>query len=102
MRDEVAGAASGDAMFLTARGNPLSRRDVARLIDDACDRVGLPGGTHPHALRHPFATHLMNSGADTRSIQELLGHSNATTTQRYTHVSKDKLRAAYARSHPRA
>lgn len=102
VRDEVAGAASGDAMFLTARGNPLSRRDVARLIDDACDRVGLPGGTHPHALRHSFATHLMNSGADTRSIQELLGHSNATTTQRYTHVSKDKLRAAYARSHPRA
>jgi len=101
-RDELVGAASGEAMFLTARGNPLSRRDVARLIDDACDRVGLPGGTHPHALRHSFATHLMNSGADTRSIQELLGHSNASTTQRYTHVSKDKLRAAYARSHPRA
>jgi len=102
VRDDVAGPASGTAMFLTARGNPLSRRDVARLIDDACDRVGLPGGTHPHALRHSFATHLMNSGADTRSIQELLGHSNASTTQRYTHVSKDKLRAAYARSHPHA
>lgn len=101
-RDEVATSASGVSLFLTARGNPLSRRDVARLIDDACDRVGLPGGTHPHALRHSFATHLMNSGADTRSIQELLGHANASTTQRYTHVSKDKLRAAYAQSHPRA
>lgn len=102
LRNEVESDHSGNALLLTARGNRITRRDVARIIDDACERVGLPGGTHPHALRHSFATHLMNNGADTRSIQELLGHSNATTTQRYTHVSKDKLRAAYSESHPRA
>lgn len=102
LRDEVAGARGTDGLFLTARGNPISRRDVARIIDAACDRIGLAGGTHPHALRHSFATHLMNHGADTRSIQELLGHSNASTTQRYTHVSRERLRAAYAESHPRA
>lgn len=102
LRDEVASEHSGEALVLTARGNRVTRRDIARIVDAACDRVGLPGGTHPHALRHSFATHLMNNGADTRSIQELLGHSNATTTQRYTHVSKDKLRAAYSESHPRA
>ena len=101
-RGEVIGDRSGAHLFLTARGNPIGRRDVARIIDDACERASLAGGTHPHALRHSFATHLMNHGADTRSIQELLGHSNASTTQRYTHVSKEKLRAAYADSHPRA
>lgn len=102
LRPDVARDDSGDALLLTARGNRISRRDVARIIDAACERIGLAGGTHPHALRHSFATHLMNSGADTRSIQELLGHSNASTTQRYTHVSRDKLRAAYSESHPRA
>lgn len=101
-RDEVATAQSGKALFLSARGAALSRRDVARLLDVAGKRVGLPAGTHPHALRHSFATHLMDNGADTRSIQELLGHSDASTTQRYTHVSKERLKAAYATSHPRA
>jgi integrase/recombinase XerC len=102
IRHEVAGEASGSALFLSARGNEVSRRDVARLLDDACARVGIAGGTHPHALRHSFATHLMDNGADTRSIQELLGHSDAATTQRYTHVSKEKLRLAYSETHPRA
>lgn len=94
--------ASGDALFLTASGKPVARRDVARLLDEACARAGVDGGTHPHALRHSFATHLMDNGADTRSIQELLGHSDAATTQRYTHVSKERLRLAYSESHPRA
>ena len=101
-RREVANDKSGDALFLSARGNPVGRRDVARLLDDACARIGISGGTHPHALRHSFATHLMDNGADTRSIQELLGHSDAATTQRYTHVSKERLRIAYTETHPRA
>lgn len=102
VRHEVAGGSSGDGLFLGARGGSLGRREVARILDDACERVGVPGGSHPHALRHSFATHLMDNGADTRSIQELLGHSDASTTQRYTHVSKERLRIAYAQSHPRA
>ena len=102
VRHEVNGGTAGDALFLTATGKPVARRDVARLLDEACERAGIEGGTHPHALRHSFATHLMDNGADTRSIQELLGHSDAATTQRYTHVSKERLRLAYADSHPRA
>lgn len=102
VRGDLATGASGDALFLTASGKPMARRDVARLLDDACARAGIDGGTHPHALRHSFATHLMDNGADTRSIQELLGHSDAATTQRYTHVSKERLRLAYSESHPRA
>lgn len=102
VRNEVVAEHSADALFLGARGRPVARRDVARLLDEACERVGIPGGTHPHALRHSFATHLMDNGADTRSIQELLGHSDAATTQRYTHVSKERLRAAYTETHPRA
>ncbi len=101
-RGEVSGTGSGKAMFLSARGKPLTRRDVARILDAAAQRAGLQGGTHPHALRHSFATHLMDSGADTRSIQELLGHTDAATTQRYTHVSKEKLRSSYVEAHPRA
>lgn len=101
-RPEVVGKSSGALLFLGARGGALGRREVARLLDDAGTRVGVQGGTHPHALRHSFATHLMDNGADTRSIQELLGHSDASTTQRYTHVSKEALRLAYSESHPRA
>lgn len=102
VRREVEGDASGDSLFLSSRGKPIARRDVARLLDEACMRAGIAGGTHPHALRHSFATHLMDNGADTRSIQELLGHSDAATTQRYTHVSKERLRLAYSETHPRA
>lgn len=102
LRNEVAGENAGEMLFLSSRGNPMTRRDVARLLDIACERAGIVGGTHPHALRHSFATHLMDNGADTRSIQELLGHRDASTTQRYTHVSKERLRLVYSESHPRA
>lgn len=102
VRNEVAADNVGTSLFLSARGNPVTRRDVARMLDIACERAGIVGGTHPHALRHSFATHLMDNGADTRSIQELLGHRDASTTQRYTHVSKERLRLVYSESHPRA
>ena len=102
IRNEVAADDAGAMLFLSARGNPVTRRDVARMLDVACERAGIVGGTHPHALRHSFATHLMDNGADTRSIQELLGHRDASTTQRYTHVSKERLRLVYSESHPRA
>ena len=102
LRSEVANETSGNSLLLSSRGKPVGRRDVARLLDEACERAGIVGGTHPHALRHSFATHLMDNGADTRSIQELLGHSDAATTQRYTHVSKERLRLAYTETHPRA
>jgi site-specific recombinase XerD len=102
VRNEVAADNAGAMLFLSARGNPVTRRDVARMLDIACERAGIVGGTHPHALRHSFATHLMDNGADTRSIQELLGHRDASTTQRYTHVSKERLRLVYSESHPRA
>lgn len=102
LRNDVAGEHAGSMLFLSSRGNPMTRRDVARLLDVACERAGIVGGTHPHALRHSFATHLMDNGADTRSIQELLGHRDASTTQRYTHVSKERLRLVYSESHPRA
>ena len=89
------------AVFLNARGGRLSRQGAWGVLKAAADRAGLTG-VSPHTLRHSFATHLLDGGADVRVVQELLGHASVTTTQVYTLVTVDKLREVYAAAHPRA
>jgi integrase/recombinase XerD len=91
------------ALFLNVRGGRLSRQSAWQVLADTARRAGLPAaGVSPHTLRHSFATHLLEGGADVRSVQELLGHASVTTTQIYTLVTVDSLREVYATAHPRA
>jgi integrase/recombinase XerC len=93
---------SGPAAFLGKRGGRVNQRQVRQVVHQALERVNDAPSLGPHGLRHSAATHLLDGGADLRSVQELLGHATLTTTQLYTHVSVDRLRASYRQAHPRA
>ncbi len=102
-RSQLAGPrAGGPALFLNRNGTRLSSRGVGRLLEKYLAQAGLDPRTSPHTLRHSFATHLLDAGADIRSVQELLGHRSLGTTQVYTHVTTQRLRENYNKAHPRA
>ncbi|MGM8211764.1 tyrosine recombinase XerC [Virgibacillus sp. W0430] len=90
------------SVFLNARGKPLTARGIRLVLNKMVENTAATVHIHPHKLRHSFATHMLNEGADLRSVQELLGHENLSSTQIYTHVTKDRLRNVYMKSHPRA
>lgn len=92
----------GDFLFVNSRGGRLTSRSVGRIVKKYSIISGIPKNVSPHVLRHTFATHLLGSGADLRAIQEMLGHSNLSTTQRYTHTSIEKIMEIYDKTHPRA
>ncbi|HEU5140178.1 MAG TPA: tyrosine recombinase XerC [Bacillales bacterium] len=91
-----------DALFLNYRGGRLSDRSIRNILNDLMKKAALHTHISPHVLRHTFATHLLNEGADMRAVQELLGHAHLSSTQIYTHVTKDRLRQVYMDHHPRA
>ena len=97
------GIASGDdgPLFLNKDRGRLTTRSIARILNKLVDACGLISPVSPHALRHTFATHMLDAGADLRTVQELLGHKSLSTTQKYTHVSIDRLMETYDKAHPR-
>lgn len=102
-RHELSSEKSGQAIFLSQRGNRIpDAKSIQRRIDQYLKIAGISKKVTPHTFRHTFATHLLNAGADLRSVQELLGHASLSTTQIYTHVTADRLRRVYEKAHPRA
>ena len=100
-RSQLAGSTVTNALLLNTRGGRLGTRDARTVVERAARRAGI-GHVTPHTLRHSFATHLLESGAEIRVVQELLGHASLATTQRYTHLSRGRLREIHGRAHPRA
>jgi integrase/recombinase XerD len=101
LRPELEGGEGKGRVFLTARGRPLSRQTVFNLVKKAAERAGIEKTVSPHTLRHTFATHLLEGGADLAAVQELLGHADISTTQIYTHVDREYLREMHRTHHPR-
>jgi len=101
-RKVLLGNNNHDYLFLNAQGKPLSARGIELIVNKIVQQAGLKHKLSPHTLRHTFATHLLNEGADLKSVQELLGHASLSTTQIYTHVSNERLRAVYLKTHPRS
>ncbi len=102
VRPALMGSKSTDAIFLNRRGNRLTRQGFWVILKGYCEKAGLQGNITPHTLRHSFATHLLHGGAPLRHVQELLGHASISTTQVYTHLTSEHIRAEYDSAHPRA
>ena len=100
-RDAILGGQRSDALFVTARGGPMTRQMFWTLVKRHAASAGITAPLSPHTLRHAFATHLLNHGADLRAVQMLLGHADIATTTIYTHVARERLRALHAKHHPR-
>jgi integrase/recombinase XerD len=101
-RPELIGSRAQSRLFVNFRGGPLTRQGLYKIIQRHAKEVGLEGRMSPHTLRHSFATHLLSGGCDLRSVQEMLGHADVATTQLYTHLSGERIKEVYFKSHPRA
>jgi len=101
-RPELVGSAAQSRLFVNFRGGPLTRQGLYKIIRRRAKEVGLEGRMSPHTLRHSFATHLLSGGCDLRSVQEMLGHADVATTQLYTHLSGERIKEVYFKTHPRA